>query len=115
MLVWLVNGDRRMPPEVLQTIADPETSLHVSAVSAYEYVDLQLGGRLPVTESLDELAERFDLVFEALPAECWRIVAGLPPIHRDPVDRMLIGHALAERWTLASADANVRRYPVPCI
>jgi PIN domain nuclease of toxin-antitoxin system len=111
----MVNGDRRLRPDVRRAITDPETSLHVSAVIAYEYADLQARRRLPVTETLDELAERFDLTFEALPAGCWRIASGLPPIHRDPVDRMLIAHALAEGWALATADANIRRYPVDCI
>lgn len=115
MLVWMVNGDRRLRPEVLRAIADPETTLHVSAVIAFEYADLQTRQRLPVTETLDELAERFDVTFEALPAEAWRIASRLPPIHGDPVDRMLIAHALAEGWTLATADANIRRYPVVCV
>ena len=115
ILVWMVTGDRRMQPAVLQAIVDPEASLHVSAVVAYEYADLQVRRRLPVTETLDELAGRFELTFEALPAECWRIAIGLPLVHRDPVDRMLIAHALAGDWTLATADANIRRYPVSCI
>lgn len=112
MLVWMVTGDSRMRPEVIRAIADPETSLHVSAVVACEFVDLQQRRRLPVTETLDELAERFGLLFEALPAECWRVATGLPQIHGDPVDRMLVAHAMAEGWTLATADANIRRYPV---
>jgi PIN domain nuclease of toxin-antitoxin system len=115
ILVWLVNGDRRLRPEILQAIADPETSLHVSAVVACEFADLQQRRRIPITETLDELAARFDLAFEAYPAACWRIATELPQIHRDPVDRMLIAHALAEGMTLATADANIRRYPVPYI
>src|SRR5690606_23740747 len=115
MLVWMVIGDPRLRPDVVRAITDPETSLHVSAVVAYEYADLQVRRRLPVTETLDELAERFDLTFEALPADCWRIASELPPIHGDPVDRMLVAHALAEGWTLATADAKIRRYPVPSL
>jgi PIN domain nuclease of toxin-antitoxin system len=37
---------------------------------------------------------------------------GLPPLHRDPFDRMLICQAKARGLTLASSDAVVRQYPV---
>ena len=112
MLVWMVTGDSRLRPTVRQAIADVETSLYVSAVIAFEYADLQKRRRLPVTETLDELASRFDLAFAALRADIWQIASVLPPIHRDPVDRMLVAHAMAEDWVLATADADIRRYPI---
>ena len=68
-----------------------------------------------MTESLDFLREHMRFEVVDLPASCWRIAAELPPIHRDPVDRMLIAHALAGDMTLATADANIRRYPVACL
>ena len=37
-------------------------------------------------------------------------VAKLPPIHRDPFDRLLIAQSLAERLTLVTHDAALRRY-----
>jgi PIN domain nuclease of toxin-antitoxin system len=36
----------------------------------------------------------------------------LPPLHRDPFDRMLTAQALAEEMALISGDARVARYPV---
>jgi PIN domain nuclease of toxin-antitoxin system len=35
---------------------------------------------------------------------------GLPPIHRDPFDRMLIAQAIAEGLTLVTGDALMARY-----
>ena len=37
----------------------------------------------------------------------------LPPIHRDPFDRMLVSQAEAEGMLLLTADATVARYPGP--
>ena len=37
----------------------------------------------------------------------------LPPIHRDPFDRMLVAQAQVEGITLLTADAVVARYPGP--
>jgi PIN domain nuclease of toxin-antitoxin system len=37
----------------------------------------------------------------------------LPPIHRDPFDRILIAQAMVEGITLLTADATIARYPGP--
>ena len=112
ILVWMVNGDRRYRPEWLAALGAKEHSLHVSAATAFEFTELQLRRRLPVDEPMDVLIERFDLVIEPLPADCWCEAASLPRIHRDPIDRMLVAHARMEQMTLVTSDTNIRRYPV---
>lgn len=42
-------------------------------------------------------------------------LAGLPLLHRDPFDRLLICQALHNGLTLATADAAIRAYPVPIL
>jgi PIN domain nuclease of toxin-antitoxin system len=37
-------------------------------------------------------------------------VRDLPPIHRDPFDRMLVARALVEDLVIVSADPALRRY-----
>ena len=37
----------------------------------------------------------------------------LPPIHRDPFDRLLVAQAQIEALTLLTADEQVGRYPGP--
>ena len=39
-------------------------------------------------------------------------LAGLPELHKDPFDRMLIAQSAAEGFTLVTKDAAVRGYPV---
>jgi PIN domain nuclease of toxin-antitoxin system len=114
-LVWMVNGDRRLRPDWIAALANRESSLHVSPVVAFEFADLQKRRRLPIDEPLDELIERFDLVIEDFPVDCWKLAADMPPIHRDPVDRMLVAHAIKGNFVLATADANIRQYPVQTI
>jgi PIN domain nuclease of toxin-antitoxin system len=38
-------------------------------------------------------------------------VMQLPPIHKDPFDRLLLAQALVEGLTLLTADATLSRYP----
>lgn len=111
----MATGDPRLRRCDIAALRDPARTLLVSAIIAFELADLQQRGRIAMNESLDFLREHMNFQVIDLPAGCWRIAAGLPPVHRDPVDRMLIAHALAEEVTLATADANIRRYPVPYV
>ena len=40
-------------------------------------------------------------------------VDALPPIHKDPFDRLLLAQALVEGVTLLTADAQLARYRGP--
>lgn len=40
-------------------------------------------------------------------------VGQLPPIHKDPFDRLLVAQAAAEGLTLLTSDPVVARYPGP--
>jgi PIN domain nuclease of toxin-antitoxin system len=40
-------------------------------------------------------------------------LATLPPLHRDPFDRILISQALHHGLTLVTVDDAMRAYPVP--
>jgi PIN domain nuclease of toxin-antitoxin system len=114
-LVWIVLDDRRISGRAAEAIRSPGNSLHVSAAAAFEFADLQKRGRLPVTDSIDFLAELIGFSVADLPAETWRIAATLPDLHRDPVDRMMIAHAILDGFTLVTADRTMRAYPVECL
>ena len=40
-------------------------------------------------------------------------IDGLPPLHKDPFDRLLLAQATCEGITLLTADAQLARYPGP--
>ena len=41
-----------------------------------------------------------------------QIAGGLPMIHKDPFDRMLIAQAQAQRLLLVTDDMQIKKYPV---
>ncbi len=93
-------------------MARPDEKLIVSAVVAWEFSDLALRGRFPVGVNLTDLIESFALTIVSFPADAWALAKTLPDIHRDPVDRMLVAHAIYGNHILVSADEKIRRYPV---
>jgi PIN domain nuclease of toxin-antitoxin system len=42
-------------------------------------------------------------------------VAGLPPIHRDPFDRLLVAQAKVEGIPIVTSDPSISRYAVDVI
>lgn len=114
-LVWIATGSPRLSVAATAAITDGAATLCISAVTAYEFADLNRRGRFGADLPLDLLVARLDAEILDYPASAWRIVDTLPDLHRDPVDRMLIAHTLHLDATLISADATMRRYPLRCL
>ncbi len=112
ILTWLPSGDARLKRSVAEKILADETELFVSVVTACEFTDLRKRKRIGAPYDIAELADRFSFTVLDLPADVWVDLAALPPIHRDPADRMLISHARLADLTLVTADKTIRRYPV---
>ena len=91
------------------------TEAHVSAVSAWEVAIKVAGGRLCLTEPPLQwflgLAERYDLRELPLDAATACAAAALPPIHRDPFDRVVVALAHAHALTILTSDEHIARYP----
>lgn len=111
-LHWLVTGDRRLSRDFVAQLADPKARCFLSAVTAWEYSDLHGRGRLPGSAPLPIAQERFGFAILDLPADLWTRADALPDIHRDPIDRMLIAHAIAAGLVLVTADRRIAEYPV---
>lgn len=73
---------------------------------------MEARGRFADSAPLARLREVLDLEILDFAADLWTLASALPAIHGDPVDRMLVAHAMALDMTLITADRNIRRYPV---
>jgi PIN domain nuclease of toxin-antitoxin system len=112
VLIWAPTGDPRLSAAARDAMTNPEAELFASAVTAFELADLQERGRVAMIEDVGAVAAVLGLSVLDFPAEAWRIAASLPDIHRDPVDRMLVAHAIAGDFAVVTADTMIRRYPV---
>ncbi|MEO7505172.1 MAG: type II toxin-antitoxin system VapC family toxin [Sphingomicrobium sp.] len=110
VLVWLGQGSHRLPAQARDTLLDE--GFAISAVTSWEYADLQGRGRLGEAVLLHDILEAFASSVVDFPAAAADIAASLPQGHGDPVDRMLVGHAMSAGAVLATADRKMRQYPV---
>lgn len=111
-LVWFAIGSPRFGRKAKEECGRADSRIFVSAVTAWEYADLRHRGRLADGPSLDLLQAEMGFQLLDYPASAWERARELPDIHRDPVDRMLIAHALAEGMTIVTADRRIHSYPV---
>lgn len=114
--LWLVTGDPRLPSSVAAAVRDPANEVYLSAVSFWEISVKHALGKLPLPQPPEHYVplqrERHRIASLALDEAAVARLNSLPPLHRDPFDRMLICQALAHGLTLASSDPTVRQYPV---
>ena len=111
-LVWLSEGNPKLSGHIAERLLEPTTTLFTSAVIAWEFSDLHRRGRLPGSLPFDRIEQELGLIVLDFPASAWRHAYTLPNYHRDPVDRMLIAHAIEADLTIVTADETMRRYPV---
>ena len=113
-LVWWWTNDPRLPAPACAMIADPNSTVYVSAVSAWEITTKHRVGKWPAVERL--IAEYATLLrrsrFHALAIsmEHAHRAGGLPGPHRDPFDRMLIAQGGLETLPIVTADPVFAAY-----
>lgn len=109
-LLWLVSQPTAVDPEVLSRLADPATSVSVSAASAWEIAIKTRLGRLDGSTLLATWPSQLEAMrVDDVPIDSGdAILAGrLPWDHRDPFDRVIVAQALRRNLTVATRDAKI--------
>jgi PIN domain nuclease of toxin-antitoxin system len=112
VLLWALGSPDSLSERTRQTLVDPDNEVFVSTVTAWEISIKTAIGKLRAPSDLHEQIRR--LRFRPLPVtfEDGIAVRGLPMIHRDPFDRMLIAQARAHGLTLVTNDKDITQYDV---
>lgn len=116
IFLWFISGDIQLSTDVRDAIRDPENEVYLSSVSVWEAIVKYQLGKLPLPESpetyLPKQRNLHQITNLALDESSVIQLAKLPPLHRDPFDRMLICQALQNSLTIATVDAAIRAYSV---
>lgn len=116
VFLWLDTADERIPASVREACEDGANEVFLSLVSVWEMqIKTALGKMRPPIDPVS-LAEAYlkNATLRTLPIELAHIreMGGLPVIHGDPFDRMLVAQARHEGLALVTADRVIREYPV---
>jgi PIN domain nuclease of toxin-antitoxin system len=119
IFLWFISGDSRLSTDVRDIIRDLDNEIYLSVVSVWESIVKYQLGKLPLPEPpetyLPKQRELHQIASLTLDESSIAQLAKLPPLHRDPFDRMLICQALQYGLTIATVDAAVRAYSVSFI
>jgi PIN domain nuclease of toxin-antitoxin system len=101
----------------VEAIRDPGNEVFLSVVSVWEaIIKYQLKKLLlpyPPETYMPQQRDRHKIASLELDEQSVAKLAGLPALHRDPFDRMLVCQAIAGNMTLVTVDSALRSYPVP--
>jgi len=115
LLIWSVSDLKRLTLPTRRLLEDEENELFFSVVSLWEIgvkralkrddfnFDPHLLRGVLLSEGFTELQ---------VSAEHVLAVDRLPPLHRDPFDRLLLCQTLVEGLTLLTKDERILKYPV---
>lgn len=113
LLLWAAASSKRLPRAARALIENAANEVYFSAASIWE---------IAIKSSLGRKDFRIDLValqialpemgLVELPVTATHAVGitKLPPIHRDPFDRLLIAQSIAEPLALLTNDSLLARY-----
>jgi PIN domain nuclease of toxin-antitoxin system len=111
VLLWCLGAPERLSKKIRRRIESASEIVFVSVVSAWELEVKRALGKLDAPTDLPE--QMADKRFTELTLRLPHIEAlrALPPLHRDPFDRMLIAQSISEDLVFVTADAGLRGYP----
>ena len=115
-LLWLASDHGQLSPKAKAVLLSRDTPLHFSAISALEIERLRQAGRivmkLNAEEWLARLADHYRLQEQPVDIRIAALAMRLPPIHKDPCDRLIIATALVHDLPVVTSDERFAEYGV---
>ena len=116
LLLWAAGEPKRLPKNIRTLLEDMDNELLFSVASLWEVAiksglgrkDFRVEARLLRRGLLDNGYSELPIVSDHVVA-----IESLPPIHKDPFDRILVAQAAVEGITLLTNDPVVAQYPGP--
>lgn len=114
-LLWARIEPSRLSAKVRGILADSNNSAWVSVATLWELTIKQSTGKLHLPEEFFDRLTEIGYRRMAITDQHLTVLRGLPMIHRDPFDRMLIAKAQVERIPLLTCDKFIKHYSVDTI
>jgi PIN domain nuclease of toxin-antitoxin system len=113
--LWVLSGDSQLSPRAAELFRNPDSEVFLSAASAWEITVKHASGKLQLPSLperfVPDMRHEFDIASLAIDEESALHASRLPPLHRDPFDRLLVSQAIVHGMTILTPDAIIARYP----
>lgn len=112
IFLWSIENEKKLKSQVREILEDPTIEVFVSTASFWEISIKHKIGKLPSKVRLSELVKKSS--FGILNIDINHVIQldELPPLHKDPFDRIIIAQAKAESLTLITVDQKLKQYNI---
>ena len=116
VFIWLTQAPEELSPGAKRAINAAENELWLSHASVWEIHLKHLAGKLTLPENprkwFPQQFATWGIRDRPIDLESLHLTSELPPVHKDPFDRMLVAQARTHRMTLISPDRVFRDYGI---
>lgn len=115
--LWMAADPAMLSRDVREIVARRSSRLYLSAASGWELALLAHLGRIRLPDDpqrfVPEAMRQLHVTPVPIGFATAITAAGLPLIHRDPFDRVIIAEALREKMTVLTKDEKFSSYGIP--
>ncbi|MCT7951651.1 type II toxin-antitoxin system VapC family toxin [Ancylothrix sp. C2] len=116
IFLWLISGNNQLSAKFRENIQESNNTVYLSVVSLWECIIKYQLGKLPLPESpeiyLPKQRELHKIKSLRIDEASVAQLIKLPPLHRDPFDRLLICQSLQHKLIILTADSAVLAYQI---
>lgn len=115
VFLWWLAGDSQLGGYAVELIRDESNQIFVSAATSWEISIKRNKGLLEAPEDICAVIDKVGFSMLSVSVFHGQQAGGLPSLHKDPFDRMLIAQAQAEGLEILTSDSVFPLYGVKLI
>lgn len=115
ILLWWLTQDQKLSQTAIDTIADSDNIIFISAATAWEIAVKKMIGKLEAPDDLPIALAANDFLELPITIEHSQKLYQLPLHHHDPFDRIMVAQAIAEDLTFMTRDTKISLYEIKII
>lgn len=119
VFLWLADEKHRLSARARELLEDRSITLRLHQVTPWEIQIKHSLGKLPLPHppriAVPATIEKLGLDYRTLDDDTVYTLEKVPPLHRDPFDRLLVAHAIHEGLPIVTPDPLITPYPVRVI
>jgi len=119
VFLWWITDDPQLPAYIKEIISNSDNELFFSAASCWEIAIKSQLGKIKLPEKPDRfISDQLAInTIQGLPIQASHAlnVFNLPPLHRDPFDRIIVSQAQLEKLPVITSDPLIKQYKINTI
>lgn len=117
IFLWYISADKRLRKKHFDLIKNANNDVYFSVASIWECCIKQQIGKLDLPEEPSLYLSNKRILHKInslhIDENCMKHLSNLPPIHKDPFDRIIICQAIEYKLRLITEDINIKKYKLP--